>query len=170
MLHGLGEELRSWGHQGGDGGHVILTCDGENAIKAVRDELARRQGGKVALEKPAPNESQSNGMTEEAGTTVRESSPRCFEVRWEKGIGEDLGGEDCITYGMVRWAAMLVLRKMVGKGGTTANGRRRGRRCKQPLACFGELVWYKKTEKGKHSNKMAARWEQGVWLGHTRFK
>ena len=48
------EELKSWGHQGGEKGHVILKSDGERAIGAVLDEVARKLGGKVVMEK-TPN-------------------------------------------------------------------------------------------------------------------
>ena len=65
-------ELRSWGHQGGEAGHLIIKCDGENAILTVIEEVAKRLGGKVITEKPAKGESQSNGVIEEAGKTMRE--------------------------------------------------------------------------------------------------
>ena len=44
------DELKSWGHQGGEGGHVILKSDGERAICAVLDEVARILGGNAILE------------------------------------------------------------------------------------------------------------------------
>ena len=66
------EELKSWGHQGGEGGHVILKSDGERAICAVLDEIARRLGGKVIVERPPKGEFQSNVAAEEAGKRVRE--------------------------------------------------------------------------------------------------
>ena len=86
----------------------------------------------------------------------------------EQKAGVRLTGEDSIVYWMIRWAAMVVSRYLVGKDGMTAHERRRGRRCRIPVAAFGETVWYKKTEKHKAANKMEAKWEKGVWLGHTR--
>ena len=38
------KELKSWGHQGGDQGHIIFKSDGEVPIKAVRDRLAAKIG------------------------------------------------------------------------------------------------------------------------------
>ena len=35
-------ELRAWGHQGGEGGHIILKSDGEAAIMSLIDEVAKR--------------------------------------------------------------------------------------------------------------------------------
>ena len=52
--------------------HMIFKSDGEASIKVVRDRLARQLGGKVVTESPAQGESQSNGLVEEAGKTVRE--------------------------------------------------------------------------------------------------
>ena len=62
------EELKAWGHQGGDRGHLILKSDGERAKGAVLDEVAKRLGEKVIMEKTPKGESQSNGAAEEAGS------------------------------------------------------------------------------------------------------
>ena len=40
------EELKAWGHQGRQGGHIILKSDGEPSIIAVREALAKYYGGK----------------------------------------------------------------------------------------------------------------------------
>ena len=45
--------------------------------------------------------------------------------------------------------------------------RRSGRRCRVPLAKFGEHVYYKPSGKVTGGN-MNVRWLTGVWLGHTR--
>ena len=71
LIADLREELKSWGHHGGDGSHLIFKSDGENAVASVRDALAKRQGGRVVIDKPAKGESSSNGAVEEAGKTVR---------------------------------------------------------------------------------------------------
>ena len=72
LIKDMAEELRSWGHAGGESGHIILKSDGERAIVAVREALARYHGGKVVQEPPPKGESQSNGAVESAGETVRE--------------------------------------------------------------------------------------------------
>ena len=148
-------------------GHVIFKSDNESPIAVVRDALARYHGGKVVIDKPPPHESQSNGSIEEAGKTVREFA-KVLRDAVECKAKIKLTGEDAIVYWMIRWAAMLPSRYLVGQDGMTAYERRRGRRCRLPLAEFGETVWYKKTSKHKVGNKMEAKWESGVWLGHTR--
>ena len=60
LIKDLSEEIKTWGHMGGEGGKVILKCDGEPAMKAVRDALGRYHGGVIIPEEPAVNESQSN--------------------------------------------------------------------------------------------------------------
>ena len=67
LIVDLHEELKSWGHHGGEVGHVIFKSDNESPIAVVRDALARYHGGKVIIDKPPPHESQSNGAIEEAG-------------------------------------------------------------------------------------------------------
>ena len=51
--------------------------------------------------------------------------------------------DDVIVLGMVRWAAMMCSRYLVGKDGSTAYERRRGRKCRSPVVAFGKKVWYK---------------------------
>ena len=72
LIKDLSDELKSWGHPGGEAGHLILKSDGEPAITAVCDALARLHGGKVVLERPPVGEHPSNGAIEEAGKTTRE--------------------------------------------------------------------------------------------------
>ena len=65
------EELKSWGHPGGESNELILKSDGEPAIVAVREKLSRYHGGKITPEQPPKGESSSNGKVEEAGKTIR---------------------------------------------------------------------------------------------------
>ena len=50
LIKDMSLELKAWGHPGGEGGHIILKSDGEKAIVAVRDTLAKYHGGKVIPE------------------------------------------------------------------------------------------------------------------------
>ena len=69
---------------------------------------------------------------------------------------------------LIRWSAMVISRYKVGPDGKTAYERRRGRRCMVPLAAIGEKVWFRKLEKNKNRNKFDIKWDEGIWLGHTR--
>ena len=71
LIKDMSDELKSWGHPGGQDGHIILKCDGERAIRAVRDALGKYHGGQVVPEHPAKGESSANGAVEQAGQAVR---------------------------------------------------------------------------------------------------
>ena len=119
LVKDMSEEMKSWGRQGGDEGHIILKSDGERSIVALRTALAKVHGGKVVPEDPLRGESQSNGTVEEAGKTVREFVRVRREHVQDKAEVE-LGASDVIVLWMVRWAAMMVSRFLVGKDGLTA--------------------------------------------------
>ena len=61
LIKDLSAELKTWGHAGGPGGHIIIKSDGERAIVAVRDSLSKFHGGIMVPEAPAKGESPSNG-------------------------------------------------------------------------------------------------------------
>ena len=84
LVKDMSEEMKSWGHQGGDGGHIILKSDGERSIVALRTALAKFHGRKVVPEDPPRGESQSNGTAEEAGKTVREFVRVPREHAWQE--------------------------------------------------------------------------------------
>jgi len=168
LLKDLSTELKVWEHHGGDGSSLILKCDTENSIVVVRDGLAKYHGGRIVPDSPAKNESQSNGVVEEAGKTVREFT-RVLKDQLESEANVKVKTGDAITLWMVRWAAMMVSRFLVGKDGRTAHERRRGRRCNVPVVRFGELVWYKKMRESKErKDKFESEWLEGIWLGHSR--
>ena len=161
-------ELRAWGHQGGEGGVMIMKSDNENSIVAVREAAGKFLGGRVIPEAPAKGESKSNGEIEEAGKTVREFAVVLKDMIEHKA-NIKIEQDDIIVPWMVRWSAMMISRYMVGKDGKTGYERRRGRRCKIPVVPFGETVWYKQVRENKdRKDKFNSEWEEGVWLGHAR--
>ena len=168
LIKDMSAEMKSWGHAGGLSGSIILKSDGENAIKAVKDALGRFHGGRVVPEQPAKGESPSNGIVEEAGKTVR-GFTRVLKEQIEGESGVILNCDDNIVLWMVRWAAMLCSRYLVGKDGRTAFERRRGRRCNIPTVAYGEKVWFKQIKDSKDTdNKFESDWQEGIWLGHQR--
>ena len=167
LLKDMRDELTSWGHAGGEGGKIILKSDSESSIVAVREALAKRHGGRVVPERPPPGESESNGVIEEAGRTVR-----CLAVTLKDALETKLKVKlqpgDAITEWIFRWSAMLCSRYLVGKDGRTAYERRRGRTCKVPVVSFGEVVHFKELHPNCRRDKMLTDWHLGIWLGHTR--
>ena len=168
LVRDVSEELKSWGHAGGTGGHIILKCDGEKAMTAFRDAVARFHGGVVVPESPAKGESQSNGSVEGSGRIVREFV-RVFKIQLEEKAGADIASTDVILQWAVRWAAMVCSRYLIGEDGKTGFERRRGRPCILVVVPFGEKVWYKEVREGKHrKHHLETEWKEGIWLGHSR--
>ena len=73
---------------------------------------------------------------------------------------------DTIVLWLIRWAAMLVSRYVVGKDGRTPYERKRGRKCRTPTCKFGEQVFYRELAMDKKG--IDAPWHEGTWLGHAR--
>ena len=138
---------------------MVFKSDGEASIKVVRDRLARQVGGKTVTESPAQGESQSNGLVEEAGKTVREFV-RVFKDVIETKIRTKIKSKDAILMWAIRWAAMVTSRYLVGKDGMTTQERKRGRIYRTPVASFGELVWYRPMDKARDRNNIEAKWEK----------
>ena len=67
----------------------------------------------------------------------------------ESKTGAKLSPSDNITPRMVRWAAILCSKYMVGNDGRTPYERRRGKRCNLPVVPFGERVLYKRIREGE---------------------
>ena len=67
MVKDASEELKAWGNAGGVGGKIILKCDGEAGVRAMRSAIGQYHGGEVIPEQPAKGESQRNGAVGEAG-------------------------------------------------------------------------------------------------------
>ena len=87
LIKDMHEELKSWGHPGGEDNELILKSDGEPAIIALRERLSRYHGGKITPEQPPRGESSSNGKVEEAGKTIR-SLAKVFKDMIEAKMGE----------------------------------------------------------------------------------
>ena len=167
LIKDMSEELKAWGHPGGQGTELILKSDGEPSIKAVRDALARYHGGRITPEVPPPGESQANGRAEEAGKTVR-GYVRVFKDAIEYKTNTKIPTDAAILQWLVRWAAMVVSRFRVGEDGKTPYQRQKGRKCKEEVVPFAELVHYRKLSEDPGRNKLESPWEEGLWLGHAR--
>ena len=89
------------------------------------------------MDRPPKHESQSNGIVEEAGKTIREFT-LIFKDVIETKANMKIDGGMAIAPWMLRWAAMNISMFQVGTDGMTAYERRRGRKCKVPTVCFGE--------------------------------
>ena len=87
LVRDMHEELKSWGHPGGGRNAIILKSDGEPAIVAVREALARCHGGIVTPQQPPKGEHQANGVAEEAGRTIRDHA-RVMKINVQAKVSE----------------------------------------------------------------------------------
>ena len=63
---------------------------------------------------------------------------------------------------------MALSRFQVGKDHKTAYQRQTGKACSVEVVPFAEKVWYRKAPTTGPKLSMESKWEEGVWLGHTR--
>ena len=168
LVDDIAQELKTWGH--GPGSHFILKCDGEPAMRALRDAVIERIGGRIIPEQSAKGESSSNGAVENSIRQIRDQV-KVLKQHVEAEIGQTLESDSPILQWLIRWAPMLLSRYMVGKDGRTGFERRRGGRvCKIPVAGFGETVRYKELKDTKSRKaKLETDIREGVWLGHSRY-
>ena len=168
MVKDLHEELKAWGRPGGQGNSLIVKTDGERAVVAFREALAKEHGGLITPEQPPKGEHVANGRVEEAGKTIRDMV-RVLKLQFESNLGGSVQMSEPIMKWMVRWAAMMLSRFRVSGDSQTAYERQTGRRCQLDVVPFGERVWYRRLSSpdGKKA-AMSSKWEEGIWLGHSR--
>ena len=118
LVKDMHQELKSWGHPGGGQNALILKSDGEPAIVAVREALARCHGGRVTPEQPPPGEHQGNGLAEVTGRHVRDHA-RVLKLFLKKKINREIAQDEPIMAWLVRWAAMAMSRFQKGRDGKT---------------------------------------------------
>ena len=144
-------------------GNIILKLDGEPAVLAVRDAVAKYHGGIVVQERPAVGESPSNGLVEEAGKTVkgvcagteiadRGKDEREAEVRRRDHPVDDKMGSDDGTWSV--------------KMGERAE---KSEHAEHQWPLSGRKVWYKQIrEQKERKDKIESEWHEGLWPGQSR--
>ena len=133
MIKSVVDELEAWGHRGQD---IIIKCDQENSIEAVRKAITDLRVGRTIPESPPKGESQANGRVEEAGKRIREYV-RTDKDQIEFGTGARLETDSPVLQWIVRWAAMAHSRFSIGSDGKSAHERRKGRKCRTEVVPVG---------------------------------
>ncbi|MDA8582623.1 hypothetical protein N9L68_00290 [bacterium] len=137
LVKDMHQDLKSWGHPGGGQSILILKSDGEPAIVAVREALARFHGGRVTPEQPPPREHQINGLAEVTGRLARDQA-RDVKLQLQHNIEREVLEDEPIMPWLLRWAAMSMPRFKTGKDGNTPHRRQKGRKCDMEVVLFGE--------------------------------
>ena len=168
LVKDMHQELKPWGHPGGGRNEIILKSDGEPAIVAVREALARCHGGQVTPEQPPKGEHQANGLAEVTGRHIRDQV-RVMKLQLQKKLGRQVLEDEPVMAWMIRWAAMSMSRFRKGRDGLTPYQRQKGRRCEIDAVPFGEVVHYRLPEVARDRHQaLEERWGKGIWLGHAR--
>ena len=88
------------------------------------------------------------------------------------GLGSRIGAKMELTHPAVPWiikhAASVTNCFVVRDCGKTSYERIKGRRCIEPIACFGELVFFRPTKtrrEKEHKDSWRDRFAEGLWLG-----
>ena len=142
---------------------IILKTDNERSILALKEAVIREKPVTIIPEESPVKESQSNGEVENAVKQVQ-AKVRTLRLAIESRYNISLKRDDCSIPWMIKHAADMIRRMLVGKDGRTAYERIKGKKFKGELIEFGEVIWYMKPGT-KGVNKFDSRWETGIWLG-----
>ena len=108
--------------------------------------IAIREADTVPEETPVGehNANLAEGMVRR----VREQA-RVIINQIESGTGGKVQNNADIMQWAIRWAANLISNYQIGEDGKTAFERIKGRKCRSPLAMFGERIMYMELKDGK---------------------
>jgi hypothetical protein len=156
----VAECIRSFGHRG----KVVLKSDGEPAILALKEAIARRlPEGAVTLES-APTESESNGAVENAVKLVK-GMVRVHLLALEQKVGGRFPSTHPILAWLIEHVSDLITKYLQGADGRTAYERLYGKRVHEEALEFGERIQWRKRRAQDSNVVLDARWADGIWLG-----
>ena len=106
----------------------------------------------------------ANGRVEMA---VREVERQCrtIWVSYEQNTSVRIADDSLLLSWLHRFASQVMKKMRIGKVGKTSELRRKGRRWKNPMAQFGEKVWFRKIGEGGVSS-FASCMTEGILVGH----
>ncbi len=147
-------------------GRVLIRCDGEPALGALRDAITKAMpDGATPVVTPV-GESASNGGIEQAVRTVK-GLLRVHLLALEAKIsGKFPSGHPVLTW-LVEHVSDIVSKHMVGLDGKTGYERLYGRPSREEGLEFGELLHWRHRPTKDMNVVLDARWSCGVWLGRS---
>ena len=111
----LDKDVRKLGYHG----HIVVKSDGENAVKDLMQELARkRRDPPTVVETSKPYDSKSNGRAEGAVRRL-ESQVRTLKIATERNMGVVMDVHSPIFAGLVEHSADVLTKCSVGGDGRT---------------------------------------------------
>ena len=152
---------------------VTLKADGEPALVAVQEAVAKRRVHDTLVENPPAHDPQANGEIERAVRDVK-GQIRALKIGLEMRLREDVDARWKVLEWMIPHASDVLNRFNMGKDGKTPYYRVHHKFFKAPVFEFGEQVWAKplrETNWTKMNNdpkrKLALKsnWIEGTWVG-----
>ena len=149
---------------------MFSKSDQEPAIVSLRDLVQQVLGSAVEVtgkprqglgfEESAVGESKSNGAAEN-GVQQIQGHIRVIRDGLEERYQQKIEGNHAALPWLIRHAAGVMSRLMVGDDGKTGYERLKGKRFRGEWVEFGECIWYLRPRSlGRY--KLDSRWESGV--------
>ena len=154
---------------------LIVKTDGEPAIVAVQEAVARARTFETIAENPPAHDPQANGEAERAVSEVK-AQMRAVKIGLEMRLKDDVDVRWPVIEWMIPHAADVLNRFSVGTDGKTPHYRVFHRFFKAPVFEFGEQVWAKplretnwtKVHKDpKRKLSLRTNWIEGTWVGFS---
>ena len=151
--------------------HAIVKTDGEPAIVAVQNRLQALRDGRTIPRNPPAYDPAANGPCEKAVQDVT-AHQRTIKLALESRLGVTIDEDLPIMQWALEHAVFVMNKYSVGHDGMTPYERLTGRKWRQALVEFGEIVLAKLTPRRrqqgkakKQTRKFAARSIEGMRLG-----
>ena len=153
----LDRDVKKFGYHG----RIVVKSDGENAVKDLMQELARkRRDMPTVVETSKPYDSKSNGRAEGAVRKL-ESQVRTLKIATEKNIGILIDVHSPVFAWLVEHSADVLTKCSVGGDGRTPYERIKQKKYHGEMVEFGSMVMVKLQGK-LQGGIMRERWIPGL--------
>jgi hypothetical protein len=150
----------------GYSGRVLIRTDGEPALTALRNAIAKGlPDGATPVSTPV-GESSSNGGIEVTVKIVK-SMLRVHLAALERKIGGKFPSRHPVLAWLVEHVTDIISKYVVGVDGKTSYERLYGRPVREEGLEFGELLHWRHRATKDMNVVLDARWSSGVWLGRN---
>ena len=145
-------------------GRVLVKCDGEPAIKALRTAIMEKLPEGAIPIATAAGESASNGVAENA-VKITKGLMRVHLGALERKVGVRFPSDHPVLAWLAEFVGDSCTKYLQGSDGRTAYERLFGKPCREEALEFGEVVLFRPKTRADANVLLEARWAQGVWLG-----